>query len=207
MGFFDQMYKEGPQRTKSEKIYDYALQVMNDVELQNQRLDEGTRAKILAGIACNEIPGASGDFGHDKSNPIPVNGPVGEFTYLSRLRMRSTGGRVFFHKLHTIDGIDEFALTNVSGQFVDHLYLDPGHPRQTYWYPHNYYLEREGVQPRGITTTCPDFPAGLYKLIKKEAKIWLGVDVAEKEAQAIDVEQAKKSLRQWERDKEDYISG
>jgi hypothetical protein len=37
----------------------------------------------------------------------------------------------------------------------------------------------------------------LYKLIKKEAKRWLSVDVAEKEAQHIRVEEAQASLQQF----------
>lgn len=197
MGFFEKMYKEGPQRTRSEKLYDDALLLMNDVEKQNERLPENIRETVLAGNACDTVPGASGNFGHDIHNPIPVNGPIGEFSYLSRLRMKSTGGRVFFHKLRTIGPVDEFELTNVSGQFADHLFLDPWHRAQSGWYPHNYYLEREAVQPRGITTTCPDFPRDLYKLIKKEAKRWLSVDVAEKEAQYIHVEEAQASLQRF----------
>ena len=82
--------------------------------------------------------------------------------------MKSTGGRVFFHKLRTIGSVDEFELTYVSCQCADHLFLDPWHRAQSGWYPHNYYLERDAVQPRGITTTSPDFPRDLYKLIKKE---------------------------------------
>ena len=37
MGFFDAFFKEH-QRTKSEEIYDNALQIFNSPELQNQAL-------------------------------------------------------------------------------------------------------------------------------------------------------------------------
>ena len=114
--------------------------------------------------------------------------------------MKSTGSRVYFHRVANHDGIDEFELTNVSGQFADHLFLDPRHPAPSALYPDTYYLERDALQPRGITTTCPDFPQGLYKLIKKEAKQWLKIDVAEKEAQHIQVERAQKSIEAWKKD-------
>lgn len=200
MGFFEKLYEEGPQRTRSEKLYDSALEIMNNTERQNKELPETERQRVLAGEACDVLPQASGDFGHDLTNPIPVNGAIGEFSYLSRLRMRTTGGRVFFHKRRSIGTIDEFELTNVSGAFADRLYVDPCHPQATAYYPDNYYLEREAVQPRGITTTCPDFPRNLYKCIQDEAEKWLHVRVAEKEAQHIQVERAQASLRQWQKD-------
>ena len=49
MGFFEKMYKEGPQRTRSEKLYDDALLIMNSIEKQNERLPEDIRGDVLAG--------------------------------------------------------------------------------------------------------------------------------------------------------------
>ena len=94
---------------------------------------------------------------------------------------------VFFHKAGSAGGIDIFELTNVSGKFVDRLYVDMYHPRCSRRYPEGYTLEREAVFPRGVTTNLPDFPQGLYKAIKKEAKKRLGIDVAERESDCIDV--------------------
>lgn len=200
MGFFENIYGDKPERTRSEKMYDYAFDVMNDVDLQYAAMTPGWQRMVRSGEPCDTVPGGKGEFGHDLGNPIPVNGPIGEFSYLSRLRMKSTGSRVYFHRVANHDGIDEFELTNVSGQFADHLFLDPRHPAPSALYPDTYYLERDALQPRGITTTCPDFPQGLYKLIKKEAKQWLKIDVAEKEAQHIQVERAQKSIEAWKKD-------
>ena len=97
MGFFDAFFKEH-QRTKSEEIYDKALQIFNSPELQNQALSGKLADKVTHGEDCDIIPGSYGRFGHDRTNPIPVNGPSGEFVYLSRLRLRRTGSMVFFHK-------------------------------------------------------------------------------------------------------------
>ena len=89
MGFFDAFFKEH-QRTKSEEIYDKALQIFNSPELQNQALSGKLADKVTHGEDCDIIPGSYGRFGHDRTNPIPVNGPSGEFVYLSRLRLRRT---------------------------------------------------------------------------------------------------------------------
>ena len=105
MGFFDAFFKEH-QRTKSEEIYDKALQIFNSPELQNQALSGKLADKVTHGEDCDIIPGSYGRFGHDRTNPIPVNGPSGEFVYLSRLRLRRTGSMVFFHKAGSVDGIE-----------------------------------------------------------------------------------------------------
>ena len=193
MGFFDAFFKE-QQRTKSEEIYDRALQIFNSPELQNESLPKELARDVLQGEDCDQVSGASGRFGHDVTNPIPVNGPSGEFVYLSRLRLRRTGSMVFFHKVGRIGRIDVFELTNVSGQFADRLYVDMYHPRCSRLYPEGYTLEREAVFPRGVTTTVADFPKGLYKAIKKEARQRLGIDVAEQESDRIDLEAARESL-------------
>jgi hypothetical protein len=195
MGFLDSFYSKDLNQTRSEKMYNDALQLFNSPELQNARLPRNLADKVINGEDCDVITGAAGAFGHDMTNPIPVNGPLGEVTYLSRLRLRATGSMVFFHKINTVGAIDLFELVNVSGKFVDYLYLDMFHPRCSRLYPAQYTLEREAVFPRGVTAKVEEFPKGLYKLIKKESEQHLGVDVAEKESKRIDVEQAWQSIR------------
>ena len=114
MGFFENIYGDKPERTRSEKMYDYAFDVMNDVDLQYAAMTPDWQRMVRSGEPCDTVPGGKGEFGHDLGNPIPVNGPIGEFSYLSRLRMKSTGSRVYFHRVANHDGIDEFELTNVS---------------------------------------------------------------------------------------------
>lgn len=196
MGLLNSWFGQEADRMRGEIMYDDALALFNSAEKQNEQLPAQIRTKVLSGAECDAIPGGTGDFGHVATNPIPVNGPFGELTYLSRLRLRATGSLVFFHKLRTEGDLDVFQLVNVSGQFVDYLYLDPYHPRASRLYPKGYTLEKEAVFPRGVTMTVPEFPKGLYKLIKKEAKALLGVDVAEKQSDRIDLERAWQSIRQ-----------
>jgi hypothetical protein len=51
--------------------------------------------------ACDEIPNATGQFGYSETNPIPVNGPMGECVYLNRLRSRS-GARCLYHRIGSL---------------------------------------------------------------------------------------------------------
>lgn len=202
MGMLNSWFGQEADRTRSEKMYDEALALFNSAEKQNAQLPKDVKAKVEGGIDCDEIPDGTGAFGHAVTNPIPVNGSFGEMTYLSRLRLRATGSMVFFHKIKTIGTVDMFELINVSGKFVDYLYLDMYHPRVSRLYPAGYTLEKEAVFPRGVTTTVENFPKGLYACIKKEAKAKLGVDVAERESNRIDLEQAFQSLeeargKQW----------
>lgn len=75
MGFFDAFFKE-QQRTKSEEIYDRALQIFNSPQLQNEALSKDLSREVLQGEDCDQVSGAYGRFGHDLTNPIPVNGRV-----------------------------------------------------------------------------------------------------------------------------------
>ena len=180
MGFFDAFFKEH-QRTKSEEIYDKALQIFNSPELQNQALSGKLADKVTHGEDCDIIPGSYGRFGHDRTNPIPVNGPSGEFVYLSRLRLRRTGSMVFFHKAGSVDGIDVFELTNVSGKFVDRLYVDMYHPRCSRRYPEGYTLEKEAVFPRGVTTNLPISPKDSTRPSKKKpSSAWASTSLIKK---------------------------
>jgi hypothetical protein len=72
-----------------EKIYRY----LEDESAQNDRLPEPLRSKVKSAVSCDMIPGASGDFGRDLKNPIPVNGPLGEVIYLSSLTESESRGR------------------------------------------------------------------------------------------------------------------
>lgn len=159
------------------------MQIFNSPELQNQALSGELADKVRHGEDCDVLPGAYGRFGHDATNPIPVNGPSGEFVYLSRLRLRRTGSMVFFHKAGQVGNLDVFELTNVSGKFVDRLYVDMYHPRCSRRYPDGYTLERK-PSSAGRDDDVGRFPKGLYKAIKKEAKLRLGIDVAERKAAA-----------------------
>ena len=70
MGFFDAFFKEH-QRTKSEEIYDNALQIFNSPELQNQALSGELADKVRHGEDCDVLPGAYGRLAMMRPIPSP----------------------------------------------------------------------------------------------------------------------------------------
>jgi hypothetical protein len=97
--------------------------------------------------ACDEIPGGNGRFGFDGTNPIPVNGPVGETVYLNRLRGKSGIG-FFYHRLGTVRAtfidavIDRFELVALDASEWAILNLCPYFPRRSLKAPAGMSLAR-----------------------------------------------------------------
>ncbi len=65
--------------------FDRLFNYLKDEIAQNDRLPPAARGPLKKGNACDHIPGGTGPFGKQQTNPIPVNGPLGELIYLSTL--------------------------------------------------------------------------------------------------------------------------
>lgn len=165
----------------------------NEEEFPGIRLPSDVSRQILSGAAVDVIAGAAGEFGRDVRNPIPCNGPFGEWTYLSRLHVKKSGHKMFFHKIAVVDQhIDQFELVDMSGRFWDYLYMDMYHPRKSRKCPSGYEMDKRVTIPRGITSgACPDFPEGLYALIQQQSEQFLQIPIADKDVDRIDLQQAR----------------
>ncbi len=90
--------------------------------------------KLLAG--GDEVEGATGLFGTESTNPIPVNGPRGERIYLTSLRSK-TGSQLLFHRLGMMESeitgqlLDVFEVAALDGFYRGFLYFSPYHPRRS----------------------------------------------------------------------------
>jgi len=97
----------------------------------------------LAGADCDMLPNVKGEFGYLPSNPIPVNGTVGEIKYLARLRCADNSG-IIFHRLETIDmknidgSVDIFETVCIDGKHWSILFLNMYHPRRSRVAPKGY---------------------------------------------------------------------
>lgn len=84
--------------------------------------------------ACivDEIPQGIGEFGLDKSNPIPIYGVPSNEKYLHKLRTID-GERIRFRRIgstehvNIIKPIDEYEIFNSVGDTIAKLYLSPYH--------------------------------------------------------------------------------
>lgn len=72
-------------------VFDKIKNMMQDEDLQNSMYPTIIRDKITGGTATDGISPEAEDFGRWLNNPIPVNGPIGELAYISRLKNNLTG--------------------------------------------------------------------------------------------------------------------
>ena len=174
--------------------------LLNSDEEQNIAMSKNPVIKELlfdGTSGVDRLPNAEGSFGRDMRNPIPCNGPLGEWTYLSRLLYKDTNEKMFFHRLCSVgNNIDQFELISMSGRVLDYLYLDMYHPRKSKFCPDGYVFQNDVKLLRGITRgICMTFPAGLPEMIRSKCIDVIGVALVDPDAKNIDVIQAKKTIR------------
>lgn len=151
----------------------------SDLE-QNRSLPASFRSDIDRGEDCDALTNAHGDFGRCATNPIPVNGPIGEVLYLSRLRT-ANGSALMFHRLGTdsfTKPIDKFEVMSLDGQVREVLYLSMYHPRKTKKVPAGYRYAPDFDPSNilyGVDYYVDDFPQGLDAQVRKWEMETLGV--------------------------------
>lgn len=158
MSFWDRLFrKEERGRPDIVDLFDRLAAFLNDDDAQNAATTPMILERMREGGETDIVPGASGEFGRCPTSPIPVNGPIGELTYLSRLTTLR-GEKVFFHRLGSVGTIDAFELVSQSGSSWGILYLDMYHARKTRLVPKGYRMQPKMALIRGITTWSKGFP-------------------------------------------------
>jgi hypothetical protein len=176
MSFFKRMFgrahdAEPPPGVK--KVFEKIRRFMNDEAAQNELYPPEAARAIAAGAAVDQVSGASGAFGRDAGNPIPVNGSIGEVLYISSLQTTS-GVQMVGHRLGASRNIDVFEVVALDGSVWDILYFDLYHPRKSKLSPPGYTLN----QPKFIFATderIPEFPAGMREAVSLFTKGFLGL--------------------------------
>ena len=166
------------------RIYDKILSLINNEDTQNEMAPVQIRDKIINGIDCDSIPYRSGKFGYEISNPIPVNGVIGEEIYLSNL-IAKNGERIMFHRLGSTEKIDIYETVTSDGKIWDILFLDMYHPRKSRISPEGYQLLNNNCFFTGINIFCDKFPSNLYDLIFERTSIQFGVPLPLKDIKAL----------------------
>ncbi len=166
---------------KLEKQFWEVAKLMASEKRQNAKNPRAIRAKILGGPDVDQLPDASGEFGRDPGNPIPVNGAFGELMYLSLLRSTDTGERLTFHKRGSMEGphgpVDIYETVTLDGKKWDALLLSPYHPRRSRQAPDGYRL----ADPKpplflfGADRRVARFPDGMTKAMMEMTEAMFGV--------------------------------
>jgi hypothetical protein len=154
---FGQSEKSPPREVQ--QVFEKMRRLLDDDAAQIAMVGEPIASMIKRGLDCDQLPDSRGRFGLEVTNPIPVNGPIGELAYLSKLRT-SRGERLLFHRIGSQGTVDIFEAVDFSGQEWFVLYLDMYHPRKSRLTPTGLSLSDEASQFTGFTSNCADFPHG-----------------------------------------------
>ncbi len=109
--------------SKINEILDRVIAAVSDEETQNKYANPAKADGTTCAPKCDQIAGAYGEFGRTPTNPIPVNGPLGEVTYLSLLR-RSDGMPFVFHRLGSRHGLDCYEVMSLDRRTREELWFD-----------------------------------------------------------------------------------
>jgi hypothetical protein len=159
MGFFSKIFGSSEHAQQNKALQDaFAMvrKVIEDEEFQLS-LSPGLTELLKNAPHLDEIPGAIGAFGFIESNPIPVNGAVGEISYLSKLQT-SGGEKLLFHRIGAIRQIDVFEAVTYSGSEWFIFFLDLYHPRKSKKTPTGFSFTNDLAQFSGFNKYCANFP-------------------------------------------------
>lgn len=134
-----------------------AEMMIDNEDFQNFQINPLLKERVMAGIPCDFLIDDLETFGRTLENPIPVNGPYGEHTYLSRLRTLSGLG-FFYHRLGSIDTVDEYEILSYDGSVREVLYFDMYHPRRSRQAVKGYLLIEEPQAWTGFSHRLANFP-------------------------------------------------
>lgn len=159
MGWLSNLFggKKGGLDKDIAAVFSKISRILDDEEFQIGMLPEPVQALIRSKAPCDERPGATGDFGMSAGNPIPVNGPIGQLAYLSKLRTKGGEG-LFFHRIGAVGSIDVFEAVSMSGTEWFIFFLDMYYPRRSRKAPIGLSISPDPSQFSGFTQHCRAFP-------------------------------------------------
>jgi len=165
MGFLSNMFGS-KKENELKAAFDKINRILNDEKYQIEILPDLVKNMVLKGDSYDRNPLGTGPFGFSETNAIPVNGPVGELAYLSRLETLS-GQRVMFHRLGSMNFIDKLRATKTvdiyevvsfDGKEWFIFFLDLYHPRRSREYPQGFKETSKVPQFTGFNKSSKNFP-------------------------------------------------
>lgn len=165
MGFLSKLFGENKEEKALREAIAHIHRILEDEKFQLNLVHPAMKAMLESAPAYDKDPNGTGPFGFTETNPIPVNGPIGQLAYLSRLETQS-GQRILFHRLGAIDTVDVFEAVTFNGSEWFILLLDLYHPRRSRLTPDGFRFTKEVAQFSGFHKYCENFP---YDFVEKKA--------------------------------------
>jgi len=177
MGLFSKLFKPKEKSLPNDvrQAFDRMLKILNTDDMQNQLfLSPALKNKILAGHPCDQVPNPKGGFGYSTQNPIPVNGAVGELTYLSRLQREKSKQHIIFHRLGSgnVGGgiaVDIYEVASLDGGYWGLLMFDMYHPVKSKQTPEGYIFADRVEGFTGTNKYLDKFPSGILEATRETA--------------------------------------
>jgi hypothetical protein len=165
MGFLSNLFGGNKEDKALREALGLINRMIDDEKFQLELLNPLMKEMIESAPAYDKAPNGTGPFGFTETNPIPVNGPIGQLAYLSKLETQS-GQRILFHRLGAIDTVDVFEAVTFNGSDWFILFVDLYHPRRSRLTPDGFRFTKDVAQFSGFHKFCENFP---YDFVEKKA--------------------------------------
>jgi len=191
MGIFDRLFGNKQKNGISpemKKIFDKMYTFLSDEKLQNSSYHPQFLALLYKDIV-DKVPNYSGEYGRTLTNPIPVNGAIGEIIYLSRLCTDDLKKPVLFHRIGSIgagnaitrDTVDVYETVSVDGSRWDILYFNFYYAGKSKIAPAGYNIAKNQSMIYGTNSFVSNFPVGIREAAMKCSKTAMGMPLVGKE--------------------------
>jgi hypothetical protein len=164
MGFLSNLFGGNKEDKALREALAHIHRILDDEAFQLELAHPAMKAMLEAAPAYDKDPNGSGPFGFTETNPIPVNGPIGQLAYLSKLETQS-GQRVLFHRFGAIGTVDVFEAVSFNGAEWFILFVDLYHPRRSRLAPDGFRFTKDVAQFSGFHKFCENFP---YDFVEKK---------------------------------------
>lgn len=188
----------------SDDDFQFAMNYVDNEGFQNQTLFPFLRDEVLAGSDVDYIKANDETFGLQVDNPVPVNGPVGQQTYLSRLRTPEGLG-FLFHRIGSNSGIDIYEIMSFDGEYHLEVFMDMYHPRRSRLPLPGLKLVEEPQALTGFTTATKVFPLNYARYYSQQNED-IRVAFATPEQMKLIIDHLYTALLEFEPDEEDDSS-
>lgn len=174
MGFISKLFGGNKEDKALREAFEQIRRILEDEQLQLDMIHPAMKSMIESCPAYDKDPNGTGPFGFSETNPIPVNGPIGQLAYLSKLETVK-GERILFHRIGAVNTIDVFETVTFSGSEWFILFVDLYHPRRSRLTPEGFRFTQEVGQFSGFHKLCADFPYDFVEMKQSESESGLSM--------------------------------
>ena len=174
MGFISKLFGGNKEDKALREAFEQIRRILEDEQFQLDMIHPAMKSMIETCPAYDKDPNGTGPFGFSETNPIPVNGPIGQLAYLSKLET-AKGERILFHRIGAINTIDVFEAVTFSGSEWFILFVDLYHPRRSRLTPEGFRFTQEVGQFSGFHKFCTDFPYDFVEMKQSESESGLSM--------------------------------